>query len=93
MCLMTKGGKKSENGKGGGGCFGGCWHAGLWWSAILKEELQFCRKSSPQLNGLFRQISVMSWGPLTSFMSFLDFTSTRLGLWSVLPRDTPTKKP
>ena len=41
----------------------------------------------------FNSISVISWQQLTLFMSFLGFTSTRLGLWSVLPKDTPTKKP
>ena len=30
---------------------------------------------------------------LTLLMSFLGFTSTRLGLWSVLPKDTPTQNP
>ena len=41
----------------------------------------------------FHSISVISWRQLTLFMSFLGFTCTRLGLWSVLPNDTPTKKP
>ena len=41
----------------------------------------------------FNSISVISQRQLTLFMSFLGFTSTRLGLWSVLPKDTPTKKP
>ena len=39
----------------------------------------------------FNSISVISRQQLTLFMSFLGFTSTRLGLWSVLPKDTPTK--
>ena len=41
----------------------------------------------------FNSISVISWPQLTLLMSFLGFTSTRLGLWSVLPKDTPMKKP
>ena len=41
----------------------------------------------------FNSISVISRRQLALFMSFLGFTSTRLGLWSVLPKDTPTKKP
>ena len=41
----------------------------------------------------FDSISVISRRQLTLFMSFLGFTSTRLGLRSVLPKDTPTKKP
>ena len=41
----------------------------------------------------FNSISVISRRQLTLFMSFLGFTSTTLGLWSVLPKDTPTKKP
>ena len=40
----------------------------------------------------FNSISVISQGQLTLFMSFLGFTSARLGLWSVLPKDTPMKK-
>ena len=40
----------------------------------------------------FNSISVMSRRQFTLFMSFLGFTSTRLGLKSVLPKDTPTKK-
>ena len=41
----------------------------------------------------FNSISVISRRQLTLVMSFLGFTSNRLGLWSVLPNDTPTKKP
>ena len=41
----------------------------------------------------FQQYSVISRRQLTLFVSFLGFTSTRLGLWSVLPKDTPTKNP
>ena len=41
---------------------------------------------------VFNSISVISRQQLTLFMSFLDFTSTRLGLCSVLPKDTPTEK-
>ena len=41
----------------------------------------------------FNSISVISRSQLTLFMSFLGFASTRLGLWSVLPKDTPMKKP
>ena len=41
----------------------------------------------------FNSISAKSQRQLTLFMSFLGFTSTRLGLWSVLPMDTPTKIP
>ena len=41
----------------------------------------------------FNSISVISQWQLTLFMCFLGFTSTRLGLWSVLPKDTPMKKP
>ena len=41
----------------------------------------------------FNSISVISRQQLTLLMSFLGFTSTRLGLWSVLPKDTPTKNP
>ena len=41
----------------------------------------------------FNRISDISWEQLTLFTSFLGFTSTRRGLWSVLPKDTPTKKP
>ena len=41
----------------------------------------------------FNSISVISWRRLTLFMSFLGFTSAGLGLWSVLPKDTPTKIP
>ena len=36
----------------------------------------------------FNSISVVSQWQLTLFMSFLGFTSTTLGLWSVLPKDT-----
>ena len=41
----------------------------------------------------FNSTSVISRWPFKLFMSFLGFTSTRLGLWSVLPKDTLTKKP
>ena len=41
----------------------------------------------------FNSISVISQQQLTLFMSFLGFTSTRLGLLSVLPKVTPTKNP
>ena len=41
----------------------------------------------------FNSTSVPSRYQLTLFMSFLGFTSTRLGLWSVLPKDTPKKNP
>ena len=41
----------------------------------------------------FNSILVISRQQFKLFMSFLGFTSTRLGLWSVLPKDTPTKKP
>ena len=41
----------------------------------------------------FNSISVISQKQLALFMSFLGFTSTRLGLWSVLPKGTPMKKP
>ena len=34
----------------------------------------------------------MSWQQLTLFLSYPGFTSTRLGLWSVLPKDIPTHK-
>ena len=37
-------------------------------------------------------ISVISRRQFTLSMSFLGFISTRLGLYSVLPKDTPTKK-
>ena len=40
----------------------------------------------------FTIISVISHQQLPFFMSFLGFTSTRLGLWSVLPKDTPMRK-
>ena len=39
----------------------------------------------------FNSISVISRRQLTLFTSFLGFTSTRLELWSVLPKDTLTK--
>ena len=41
----------------------------------------------------FNSISVISRRQVTLFMSFLGFISTRLGLWSVLLKDTPTKNP
>ena len=41
----------------------------------------------------FNSTSVVSRRQFKLFMSFLGFTSTRLGLWSVLPKDTPTKQP
>ena len=41
----------------------------------------------------FNNNSVLLRRQLTLCMSFLGFTSTRLGLWSVLPKDTPTKNP
>ena len=41
----------------------------------------------------FNSISVISQQQLTLFISFLGFSSTRLGLWSILPKDTPTKNP
>ena len=41
----------------------------------------------------FNSISVISQRQFTLFMSFLGFTSTMLRLWSVLPKDTPTKNP
>ena len=41
----------------------------------------------------FNSISVISRRQLTLFMSFLGVTSSRLGLSSVLPKDTPTKNP
>ena len=46
------------------------------------------------VNGVLRPffgILVVSRRQLTLFMSCLGFTSTRLGLWSFLPKDTPTK--
>ena len=39
----------------------------------------------------FNIIFITSRRQLTVFMSFLGFTSTRLGIWSILPKDTPTK--
>ena len=39
----------------------------------------------------FNSISVISRQQLTLFMSFLGFTSTRLGLWNVWHKDTPAK--
>ena len=44
-------------------------------------------------NATFNIISVISRRQLTLFMSFLGFTSTRLGLQSVLPKDIPAKNP
>ena len=41
----------------------------------------------------FNSISVISRRQFTLFMSFLGFSSTKLGLWSVLPKDTSTKQP
>ena len=41
----------------------------------------------------FNSISVISLRQLTFFQVLLGFTSSRLGLWSVLPKDTPTKNP
>ena len=41
----------------------------------------------------FNNISVISRRQLTLFMPFLGFTSTRLGLWNVSSKDTPTKSP
>ena len=38
------------------------------------------------LNAAFNIISVISQQQLTLFMSFLGLISTRLGLWSVLPK-------
>ena len=46
-----------------------------------------------KLYAAFNSISVISWRQYTLFMSFLGFTSTRLGLWSILPKDTSMKKP
>ena len=40
----------------------------------------------------FNSISVISWQQLTLFMSFLGFTSTRLGLWSVFTQGHSHKK-
>ena len=40
----------------------------------------------------FNNISVIWRRLLTFFISFLGFTSTRPGLWNVLPKDIPTKK-
>ena len=54
----------------------------LWWTTC----------SWMVFNASFNSISVISQWQLILFMSFLGFTSTRLGLWSVLPKDTPTKK-
>ena len=45
------------------------------------------------LYSAFNSISVISWRQLTLFMSFLGFTITRFGLWSVLPKDNPTNNP
>ena len=39
----------------------------------------------------FNIISVISWRQLTLYMSIPGFTSTRLGLGSVLPKDIPMK--
>ena len=41
----------------------------------------------------FNSISVISRRKLILFMSVLGFTSARLGLRSVLPKDTATKNP
>ena len=41
----------------------------------------------------FNSIAVISGWQLTLFMSFLGFTTNRLGLQSVLPKDTPMKQP
>ena len=43
-------------------------------------------------NAAFNNISIISRQQLTLFMSFLDFTSTRLELYSVLSKDTSEKK-
>ena len=41
----------------------------------------------------FNIISLVSWQQLTLFVFFPGFKSTRLGLLSVLPKDTPSIKP
>ena len=41
----------------------------------------------------FNTISVISWRQLTLFMSFLGFTSTRLGSEVSCPRTLPRKNP
>ena len=40
----------------------------------------------------FNNIPAISRRQLTLFVSFLGFNSAKLGLWSVLSKDTPTKK-
>ena len=66
-------------------------------NSLLFFALQPCYRVDSSLTDwivfyvAFNSISVISRRQLTSFMSSLGFTSTRLGLWSVLPN--PTKKP
>ena len=38
-------------------------------------------------------VTLLSGRQLTLFVSFFGFTRTRLGLWTVSPKDTPTKSP
>ena len=55
-----------------------------------KKKNEICRE---RFEIMSNSISFMPWQQLTLFMSFVGFTNTRLGLWSVLPMDTPIKRP
>ena len=64
------------------------------WFNSLPHNLDFKRHLKlVEWYTAFNSISVISRRQFKLFMSFLGLTSTSLGLWSVLPKDTPTKKP
>ena len=56
-------------------------------------KLQGCQGTcrTHVIHAAFISMPVISWQQLTLFMSFLGFTSTRLELWSVLPKNTTMK--
>ena len=72
-----------------------CWPKD-WTSDLFSSPVCYCLNYTHSVDWMvfyaaFNSVSVISWWQLTFFMSFLGFTSTRLGLRSVLLNDTPMK--
>ena len=91
-CIVIGEGKCSYNVYKQGG-WGGL-NAFLWFIhhfKLIPVRLVFWPNNWMAFNTTFNSISVISRWQLTFFMSFLGFTSISQGLWSFLPKDTPTK--
>ena len=63
------------------------------WIVTLNIKFSFHMQDWMVFYPAFNSISVISQRQLTLLMSFMSFTSTRLGFWSVLPKDNRTQIP